>query len=252
MTDSGTILFFSDAHFGAHEPAQEREKERRFETFLEHASRIHAEVYFLGDLFDFWFEYHHWMPKVSMRVLASIHRFTQSGGELHMLLGNHDIWAATYFSDQLGAHVHREDITIARQGLRIGISHGDGQARSDRGYRVLKQILRFGPNIALYRLLPADWAYALARFFSGRSRQLTASRPPKFLLEYDCVARDQIEGGCSAVIMGHIHQAWVKRLGEGWSVNTGEFFEKFNYVELVDGEFHLRSWNPNPQPTALP
>ena len=218
----------------------------RFVGFMQHAAQINAEVFFLGDLFDFWFEYRHWIPKVPIRILSAIHEFTAHGGVFHMMLGNHDIWAADYFTDELGVQVHRKDLSITRQGLRILISHGDGKAQSDRGYRFLKGILRFGPNIALYRLLPADWAFSMAGFFSRRSRQLTASRPPRFLQEYDTFAAASILAGYDAVVMGHIHQGWVRRLENGWWVNSGEFFERFSYVLLQNGEFHLGSWNPVP------
>ncbi len=245
-TADSPILIFSDAHLGAHDPGREAVKVDRFVSFLEFAVQTKAEVFFLGDLFDFWFEYKHWVPKVSVRVLAAIRQFTAGGGSFHMLLGNHDIWAADYFAGELGATVHRGDLTVTRQGLRILISHGDGKAKSDRGYRVLRRILRFGPNIALYKLLPADWAFALANFSSKRSRELTSSREPKFVGEYDEVAQAQLASGYDAVIMGHIHQSWVKRLGSGWWVNSGEFFEKFNYVRLQDGEFHLDAWSGTP------
>ena len=252
MTSNSPVLFFSDAHLGAHSPASEAVKVERFVGFMRHATHLNAEIFFLGDLFDFWFEYRHWIPKVPIRILSAIHEFTSRGGVFHMLLGNHDIWAADYFTSELGVQVNREDLSVTRQGLRILISHGDGKARSDKGYRFLKRILRFGPNISLYRLLPADWAFSLAGFFSRRSRHLTASRPPKFLPEYDNFAVASIRSGYDAVIMGHIHQGWVRRLENGWWVNSGEFFERFSYVILQDAEFRLASWDAGPDGPTPP
>jgi UDP-2,3-diacylglucosamine hydrolase len=244
MSDDNPILFFSDAHLGAHDPAQERLKIERFTSLLHHAREIGAEIFFLGDLFDFWFEYRHWIPKVPTEVLASIQAFTRDGGRFHLALGNHDTWAGDYFSHDLGVEIHRHDFSITRHGMRVFISHGDGKAKSDGGYRALKRVLRFGPNIWLFRLLPADWAFRLARFFSGRSRELTAGRPPKFLPEYDQVALDLLRGDYDAVIMGHLHQGWVRKLDDGWWVNTGEFFERFTYVRLDGSGFVLSEWHP--------
>lgn len=244
MSDNHPILFFSDAHFGAHQPAQERDKIDRFTSLLRHAKESSAEVFFLGDLFDYWFEYRHWIPKVPTEVLAAILAFTRDGGRFHLVLGNHDPWAGDYFSHDLGVEMHRTDFAIERHGMRIFISHGDGKAKSDGGYRALKRVLRFKPNIWLYRLLPADWAFGLAHFFSGQSRELTAGRPPKFLKEYDQVAEELLRGEYDAVVMGHIHQGWVRKLDNGWWVNTGEFFERFNYVTLDANGFVLSEWNP--------
>ena len=242
MSNPQPVLFFSDAHFGAHAPAHERVKVERFVSLMDHARQLNAEVFFLGDLFDFWFEYKHWIPKVPLDVLTAIESFTRQGGSFHLVLGNHDTWATNYFHDDLNVAVHRGDVRLERHGLRLFISHGDGKAKSDSGYRVLKRILRFRPNIALYRLLPADWAYGIAKFFSGQSRELTAGRPPKFLAEYDAVAEAELRDGSDAVLMGHLHQGWVRPMGNGWWINTGEFFEKFHYVLLQDGSFSLGEW----------
>ncbi|MEW5874109.1 MAG: UDP-2,3-diacylglucosamine diphosphatase [Candidatus Zixiibacteriota bacterium] len=252
MTDSRPIIFYSDAHFGAHSRLQEDVKVERFVGLLEHAKSDGAEVFFLGDLFDFWFEYRHWIPKAPLEVLASIQSFTKSGLPFHMVLGNHDIWAADYFERDLGAVVHRQDVTLTRQGLRLLISHGDGKAPSDGGYRALKRVLRFRPNVALYRLLPADLAFRMARFSSGHSRELTAARPPRYLPEYDAVAESYLKSGFDAVLMGHLHQGWVRRAGAGWWINTGEFFEKFTYVRMQDGEFRLHTWNPSQERETPP
>jgi UDP-2,3-diacylglucosamine hydrolase len=218
MSNNCPILFFSDAHFGAHSAAQEKLKAERFAGLLRHADQIGAEVFFLGDLFDFWFEYRHWIPKVPLEVLAAIREFTRNGGTFHLILGNHDTWAGDYFREDLGVEIHRDDVSVTRHGLRILISHGDGKAESDSGYRLLKRVLRFRPNIALFRLLPADWAFRLARFCSGQSREL------------------------KAVIMGHLHEGWVRRRENGWWVNSGEFFETFTYVLLDVEGFHLKRY----------
>lgn len=244
MTTPGTILFFSDAHLGSHGPAQEELKIRRFVSLLQHARRSGAEVFFLGDLFDFWFEYKHYIPKTSVAVLAAIREFTAAGGDFHLLVGNHDFWMADYFERELGALVHRGDLPVVRQGLRLYLSHGDGKAPSEHGYRMMRAVLRFRPHILLFRLLPADWAYALARFCSGRSRHLNARRPPSAFARYDQVAGDILGSGFDAVVMGHLHSAWVRRLDGGWWANSGDFFENFTYLILENGEFRMATWNP--------
>ncbi|MEW5701935.1 MAG: UDP-2,3-diacylglucosamine diphosphatase [Candidatus Zixiibacteriota bacterium] len=244
MDAAGPILFFSDAHFGAHGEAQERLKVERFVSFLSQARTIGAEVFFLGDLFDFWFEYRHWIPKTAIGVTAAIHAFTAAGGAFHIILGNHDIWAGDYFTTHLGAEVHRDPVVLVRQGLRLHISHGDGEAPSDRGYRFLRRILRWPVNIRLFRLWPADWAYRTAHYFSGRSRDLTARRSADFLVEYDRVAAQILSTGFDAVIMGHLHHGWVRALENGWWVNSGEFYEAFTYVTLKEGRFRIEHWCP--------
>jgi UDP-2,3-diacylglucosamine hydrolase len=242
MPEPATILFFSDAHFGAHGPEQEAEKSRRFVSFLQHAAAERAEVFFLGDLFDFWFEYRHWIPKYRIEIGAAIHAFTHGGGVFHLIVGNHDCWAQDYFEKQLGVTLHRGDLATVRQGMRLYISHGDGKAPSDRGYRLLRRVLRARISIRLYRLLPADMAYRLAHFSSGQSRDVTGKRPPGFLEEYNRVAETLLKSGFDAVIMGHVHQAWVRRSANGWWINTGEWYDSYDYVILQEGLFRLEQW----------
>ncbi|GAB4328098.1 MAG: UDP-2,3-diacylglucosamine diphosphatase [Candidatus Zixiibacteriota bacterium] len=252
MENSTPVIFFSDAHFGAHDPARESMKIERFVTLLDYAAGLGAEVFFLGDLFDFWFEYKYWIPKVPLEILTAIQRFTRGDGVFHLVLGNHDTWATDYFSRDLGVRVHRGDVSETRHGLRLFLSHGDGKAKSDRGYRILKRVLRFPVNIALYRLLPADWAFGLANFFSGQSRELTSGRPPKFLEEYDTIATQLLAGEYDAVLMGHLHQGWVRQTDGGWWINTGEFFEAFHYVLLEEERFSLHTWDGTPPVRTVP
>jgi len=148
--------FLSDAHFGAHDRQTERMKIDRFVSFLAHPDRAGATVWFLGDLFDFWLEYRRVIPRVSIRVLAAIQSFVESGGEFHLLLGNHDYWVRDFFTAELGVILHQRDVTIERDGKKLLLTHGDGKAPSDGGYRILKNILRFRPGIWLYRHLPVD------------------------------------------------------------------------------------------------
>jgi len=204
-------FFLSDAHFGAHDEATERVKIDRFISFMANPERDDSSVWFLGDLFDFWLEYRHVIPRVSIRVLAAIRAFVDRGGEFHLLIGNHDCWTRDFFSAELGATIHRADVELERGGKNILLTHGDGKARSDRGYRLLKKILRFRPGIWLFRLLPVDWAFGLAGHSSGASRRLTSGRENRFEAEYHKFAEAKLTAGHHAVIMGHLHKPILER-----------------------------------------
>jgi UDP-2,3-diacylglucosamine hydrolase len=234
--------FISDAHFGAHPPDVEQRKIERFVSFLAHPDRQGATVWFLGDLFDFWLEYRHAIPKASIQVLHAIQKFVHDGGEFHLLLGNHDYWVNSFFTKELGVKLYREDVTIERDGKRILLSHGDGKAESDRGYRFLKKILRFRPGIWLYRHLPVDWAFSLARKSSHTSRAHTSNRSQVFANDYREFARKQITAGYHAVLMGHLHAAFCEELDGGWYINCGEWFDKFSYVTRIGEDFELHYW----------
>ncbi len=199
-------------------------------------------MWFLGDLFDFWLEYKYVVPRVSFQVLSAIRRFVDEGGEFHLLLGNHDYWVRDFFEVELGAIIHRHDVQLERAGKRLLLTHGDGKAASDRGYRLLKRFLRLRPGIWLYRHLPVDWAFVLAAHSSHSSRSLTSGRTAKFESEYRAWAKRKIDEGYHAVLMGHLHTPILEQQGDGWYINTGDWFKHFSYVCRRGDTFSLETW----------
>ena len=60
-----------------------------------------SELFLLGDLFDFWFEYKKVVPKGFVRVLGKLAAITDSGIPIHYFVGNHDLWVRDYFEKEL-------------------------------------------------------------------------------------------------------------------------------------------------------
>ncbi|MFQ5607973.1 MAG: hypothetical protein ACE5GA_08505, partial [Candidatus Zixiibacteriota bacterium] len=119
-----------------------------------------------------------------------------------------------------------------------------GLAPQDWKYRIVKRVLRSKLNIALYRLLPADWGIPLARWVSGTSRKHTSKRTDLGLHDfhpaYEKYAREKLRGGYDAVLIGHLHTPLYHEWPEGVYINTGEFIKRFNYVEMTGGKLELK------------
>ena len=101
------IYFLSDAHLGSLAVPHARMHERRLVRFLDEIKTQAEAVYMLGDMFDFWFEYHTVVPKGYTRFLGKISELTDMGVEVHYFTGNHDIWAFDYLEKECGVTVHR-------------------------------------------------------------------------------------------------------------------------------------------------
>ena len=86
------VYFLSDAHLGAKLLKDNREREIMLVEFLQSIKPDCLELYLLGDMFDFWFEYKHVVPKGHVRFLAELANFTDQGIKVHFFTGNHDIW----------------------------------------------------------------------------------------------------------------------------------------------------------------
>jgi UDP-2,3-diacylglucosamine hydrolase len=117
--------------------------------------------------------------------------------------------------------------------------HGDGLSPSDRGYRILKKILRNRFNIWLYRKIPPDWGIPLAKYVSSSSRGYTAGREPKFIKDYEMYAEKKIAEGNDIVVIGHLHLPILKEMKGGVYLNTGDFIDHFSYGRLENGNLTL-------------
>ena len=105
------VYFLSDAHRGSQAMQSRRMQERRLVKFLDSIKHKAGAVYFLGDMFDFWFEYRQVVPRGFTRFLGKISELTYMGVEIHYFTGNHDLWMTGYLEDECAATVHRETST---------------------------------------------------------------------------------------------------------------------------------------------
>ena len=63
MPDPGCAYFVADAHLGQGPSDQSRARERDLLDLFGRVRQERAALYVNGDLFDFWFEYGHAIPK---------------------------------------------------------------------------------------------------------------------------------------------------------------------------------------------
>jgi len=238
---SKAIYFLSDAHLGAEDQDKEKLKEDKLFSLFERIKRDGEFLYLVGDLFEFWFEYKNAIPKDHLRILTKLKELVDYGIKINYVVGNHDFWLGDFLPKHLGIPIFKEYIAVTHHGKRIFISHGDGLAKGDRGYRLLKRILRNKVNIFLYRQIPPDISYPLAKFVSRRSRNWVQKRDTHYLSEYENFAKEKIEQGFDAVILAHTHVPVLRKLGKGIYLNLGDWFQHFTYGKLCDGNFSLES-----------
>jgi len=237
------VLFFSDVHLGV--PGRSPDRVDRLLRLMASARGRVAEVFILGDLFDFWFEYRHAVPKGHFRFLRGLADLVDSGVPVTYLAGNHDFWVGSYLKKELGLSVSDEPIERRIQGRRIFLAHGDGLGKGDLGYRVLKAVLRSRLCIALYRALHPDLGIPLAYRVSSISRGHTGQREVLLPKLYRDIARPRLREGFDGVIMGHVHEPAHFAGGDpaGDFVIIGDWLDNLTYVEMEGGLFRLMQWN---------
>jgi UDP-2,3-diacylglucosamine hydrolase len=225
----GLTFFISDVHLGELPPEQEKTRLELFINFLKELEDSADRIFFVGDLFDFWFEYKYVIPKKHFPILLQLSRLHDHGIEMHYLPGNHDFWLGNFFDHELGIKTYTEDWHGEIDGKKFYLFHGDGIARKDVGYRFLRRLLRFPFNLRLFRWLHPDIGIPFARFVSGSSRQYTNQLKLNDHNDYIVFARKKFEEGYDYVIMGHRHRPFVHEENGRKYMNLGDWLENFSY-----------------------
>lgn len=226
------IYFLSDAHLAFKENDIEVEKRKKLLAFLEHVGndRKAAALYLVGDIFDFWFEWYHVVPKYWFPVLFRFRQLMEAGIKVHFITGNHDFYTGTYLEKEIGVTCFNECCEFEKDSKRFFVAHGDGYAKKDRGYRLLKRVIRNPFSTFLYKtFISADLGMQVARWFSHSSRQLRKTKKSAWAEEYYRFAQKKFDQGFDYVVLGHIHYPMRKEQGGKVYVNCGDWMNHFTY-----------------------
>jgi UDP-2,3-diacylglucosamine hydrolase len=233
VPDGKRVVFLSDVHLGYGNRSADRQREDRLLATLRAIAPTVHHLFIVGDLFDFWFDYGTVIPKGHVRTLAALHDLKAGGVQITYLMGNHDFGHATYFREELGIEVEQGDIDATIDGTRFYIAHGDGKAHNDKGYLVLRSVLRNRTVQWFYRMLHPNIGIGLAARTSHGSRDYTSAKdfgPHDGLRDF---AYQQLKNGFDIVIMGHRHRVAEERSDDGLYVNLGDWLGE----RCVIGEF---------------
>lgn len=169
---TGKVYFTSDAHLGSGYHADPKAVERRLVRWLESIRPEASAVYFLGDMFDYWFEYKNVVPRGFTRFLGTLALMSDEGIELHFFAGNHDVWLTDYIATEVGAVIHHRSEVLDILGKRFRLSHGDEEytTHSHREW-LLYRIFRSPLCRWLYAAVHPRWTVGLAQAWSLYSRK---------------------------------------------------------------------------------
>ncbi len=236
-------VFVSDLHLGTRYAGARQDREEKFEKFVEGLQGRVSRLFLLGDLFEFWMEYRHFVPKHHFGVLAALRNLRRSGVPIDYLAGNHDFNLGTFFRDELGIETHDGPLAVELQGKRLLLLHGDGMDPADKVYRLVKGVLRHPVSNRAWKVIHPDLGMRIALGVGKASRDMHHGMA-RGLPRYEAEARRLMrEGGHDVLMHGHVHAGFVKRVPEGLYVNTGEWVKRLEYVEMRDGECALKTYD---------
>ena len=235
------VYFFSDIHLGLGSREEDAAKERRVVAFLDQVLKDGRELFIVGDLFDYWFEYDSVIPKGYTRLFGALAALQDAGVPTTYLAGNHDFWLKSYLTDELGIKIFQNDVTREFNGKKFYIHHGDGLYKQDTGYRMLKRVLRNRVNIWLFSILHPDLTSRIARWSSKTSRKHTSNTTfeGNDMVEF---AEEKIRQGFDYVLMGHNHQSLHHPYKRGAYVNLGNWIDENTYAVFDGKKLALKTW----------
>lgn len=248
MSFRNKIYFLSDFHLGAPNYAASLEREKLIVKFLDEIKHEAAEIFLVGDMFDFWYEYRTVVPKGFVRLLGKLAELADAGVQLHFFVGNHDMWMKDYFQRELNMPVYFEPKEFVRNGKTFLIGHGDGLGPGDHGYKRLKKVFRSPVSKWLFGIFPPKFGIGLANFMSRRSRAQTGATEETFLgedKEWLIIYCKEVlqKKNINFFVFGHRHLAIDYRLTTySRYINLGDWIRYFTYAVFDGQEMRLQSY----------
>lgn len=238
----------SDAHLGVASP----QIERSFVTFLRGLAGEAGSLIINGDLFDFWFEWKTVIPRRSFRALAALAELKDSSVEILWVAGNHDCWGGEILREDVGIEYIVGPWTGTIAGWNVRVEHGDGlRDREDRGYRMIRPIMRHPLAIKAFRMIHPDWASSLAQGSSNASRTYRARDEGRGLRSYAQLQLGK-ERDLDLLVYGHSHVPALERMESGGVfANAGSWLDAPTFLKLTDEAIELREWDGSTQGACL-
>lgn len=245
------IYFLSDFHLGAPDREHSLVREKKVVAFLESIKNDAAEIFIVGDIFDFWFEYKTVVPKGYTRLFGKLAELSDSGILLHVFVGNHDMWMSDYFQKELNIPVYFEPRIFEWNGKQFYIAHGDGLGPGDHGFKFIKKIFRNPICQWLFGMLHPNWGIGLANYFSRKSREKTGNSDELFLgpdnewlivFAKEYLQKQQMD----YFVFGHRHYPIDFVLNDrSRYINLGDWIRNFTYASFDGQDMELKNWVAN-------
>lgn len=245
MKPGKKIYFASDFHLGVPTYEKSLEREHKIVKWLDSIKADAEELYLLGDVFDFWFEYRTVVPRGYVRLLGKLAELSDSGIKIHYFIGNHDMWTFDYLEKELNVIIYRVPIEISYNGKAFYIGHGDGLGPGDHGYKFIKKVFASKVCQWLFARLHPNFGIGIANYFSKKSRIATGTTDEKFLGEEkewlviyskEILAKKHFD----YLIFGHRHLPLDIKIGSSRYINLGDWIQYFTYGVFDGAEFELK------------
>jgi UDP-2,3-diacylglucosamine hydrolase len=244
------IYFASDFHLGSPNHLESRDRENRIVNWLKEITPTCSELFLMGDIFDFWFEYRMVIPKGFIRLQGKLAEMADSGIKIYFFKGNHDMWVDDYFTTEMGIQIISDEYVIERNGKTFYLHHGDGLGPGDYKYKMLRKVFRNPVCQWLFSLVPPRIGLGIGNAWSRKSRagssqtEVFHGEENEWLAVYSKEILQKTH--YDYFIYGHRHLPMNLQLNENSRyVNLGEWFNYNSYAVFDGNELCLNYFQEN-------
>lgn len=242
------IYFASDFHLGASDKESNLERELRITRWLDAIAGNASAIFLVGDIFDFWFEYKHSIPKGFVRFQGKLAELRDQNIPIYFFTGNHDLWMFDYFPRELDIPVYHEPLSINIGNHQVYVGHGDGLGKGGHFYKFLKKLFTNRFCQWLFSWVHPNIGMGLAQYWSNKSRNGSTDKEDyskgeeEPLLQY-CKDLER-SSHHDYYVFGHRHLPLQLKVSENSTYfGLGEWINHFTYLEIDEKEAHLRAFD---------
>jgi UDP-2,3-diacylglucosamine hydrolase len=235
------VYFVSDFHLGLNVGANNnsRAREKRIIQWLDEISKDAQTIFFLGDIFDFWFEYKHVVPKGYVRFLGKLAELSDNGIDLRLFVGNHDFGTFGYLENEIGMKIYRKPQLIKINESLCFIGHGNGLGPAPWRTKLEKKVFENRFCQRLFAFLHPWIGIGFANFSSRKNRQISGYKDNHFISEDKesllVFSKEYLQKNPNVnyFIFGHRHLPQEFKISENTTYfNTGDWLKYDSFLEL--------------------
>ncbi len=244
LTTDKKVYLASDFHLGVPDMETSLLRERKIIRWLDSIAENAGLIILVGDIFDFWFEYKHVVPKSHIRFLGKLAELRDRNVDIIFFAGNHDIWMFDYFTQELDIPIYRHAQEFEFFGKRYLIGHGDGLGPGDTKYKIIKHIFINPIAQWFFGWIHPNVGFWAANKWSANSKKKSIDSENLFLgvkeILYQYSTAIESNKHHDFYVFGHRHLPLEMDInGIATYINLGEWLSQCHYLEIDKNETKL-------------
>ena len=240
------VYFASDFHLGFDATMSSKEREIIIVHWLTEIEDNAEEIYLLGDIFDFWFDYKEVVPKGYALLLGKLKQLRLKGIPIYFFTGNHDMWVFDYFENELDIITYRKPQIKIIKGKKFYLAHGDGLGAIRIRDKMMKKTFANPILQWLFARVHPNTGLSIMKYFSRLSRfshgeyENNFNHENEFLLTYS-EAQLKNHDDIDFFVYGHRHIPIKLTMLNSKTefINLGDWISHFSYGVFDGNEFGL-------------